>query len=268
MKDYLKKYFYEFIVLALIIFIICMVYLVKGRMGGLAWTAAVFVMGPLGTLLFIAQLVILIVRCLMKKKTRIIHLATSLLLAFPIVILTGIIFIPYPDNANMSDAVTLSTPVEGDAVLLGGKNYHIHAVWPSERYAYDILEKPYDTGNPDLQSYGIFGKNIYAPIKGKIIEIHNGEKDIAPNVEKFTSLQGNYIYMRIEKTGTYLRFVHLKNNSIRVKKGDIIEVGTTIAQVGNSGTTSEPHLHIQHQKNNPCDSVIVTADEGLPITFE
>jgi len=74
--------------------------------------------------------------------------------------------------------------------------------------------------------------------------------------------------MRIEKTGTYLIFAHLKINSIRVKTGDIIEVGTTIAQVGNSGTTSEPHLHIQHQKNNPIDSVIVIADEGLPIIFE
>lgn len=268
MKDYLKRYLYEVIVLALSIITIFMVYVVKGRVGGLAWTTAVFVMGPLGTILFMIQLTILIFRRFKKAKIWIVHMAVTLLLAFPMTILMGILFIPYPDNASMSDAVTLSIPVEGDAVLLGGKDYHIHAVWPSERYAYDVLEKPYDTGNSELLSYGIYGKNVIAPIKGEIIEIHNGEEDIEPNVEEFTSSLGNYIYMRIEKTGTYLIFAHLKNNSIRVKTGDIIEVGTTIAQVGNSGTTSEPHLHIQHQKNNPMNSVIKVADEGLPIIFE
>ncbi len=268
MKDYLKKYMYEIIVLALIVITVFMVYVVKGRVGRVAWTAAIFVIGPLGTLLFMIQLVILIVRCSKKKKIRIVPMAASLLLAFPMTLLTGIIFIPYPDNADISDAVTLSIPVEGEAVLLGGKDYQTHAVWPSERYAYDILEKPYDTGNSDLQTYGIYGKKVIAPIKGEVIEIHNGEKDIVPNSEKFTSLLGNYIFMRIDKTGTYLIFAHLKNNSISVKKGDIVEIGTTIAQVGNSGTTSEPHLHIQHQKNNPCDSAIRITDEGLPIIFK
>ena len=268
MKNPLKKYLYEFIVLTIIIIIIIMVYLVKGRIGELAWLTAIFIMGPLGILLFMVQLVSLIFRFFKKKTTRIIHMAASLLMAFPVSILMGIIFVPYPDNANWADGVTLTVPIEGDAVLLGGKDYHTHAVWPSERYAYDILEHPYDTGSTNLQSYGIYGKNVYAPIKGEIIEVHNGEKDIAPNVDKFTSSLGNYIFMRIDKKGTYLIFAHLKNNSIIVKKGDVVDIGVKIAQVGNSGTTSEPHLHIQHQKNNPCDSIIRIADEGLPIIFK
>lgn len=270
MKKNLNKYLYEIIVFALIIILLCLVYLVKGKIAALMWTAAIFVVGPLGTLLVMIQLVILIFRCITRreKKTVITHLITSLVLAFPVLILTGILFIPYPDNEKLSVGVTLSIPVEGDAVLLGGEDYHTHAIWPSERYAYDILKKPYDTGNTNLQSYGIYGKNVLAPIKGEIIEIHNGEEDIVPNVEEFTSLLGNYIFMRIEETGTYLIFAHLKNNSIKVEKGDILEVGTVMAQVGNSGTTSEPHLHLQHQRNNPCKTVIMIAAEGLPIIFE
>ncbi len=268
MKNTFKKYLYEFTVLALTIIIIIMVYFVKGRIGRLAWTAAIFMIGPLGMLLFLVQLLLLILRPFKKKKTSVIHMAASLILAFPLSILMGVIFIPYPDNANWEDAVTLSAPVEGDAVLFGGKGYRTHAVWPSERYAYDILEKPYDTGSTDLQSYGIYGKKVYAPMKGEIIEIHNGEEDIVPNTDKFTSSLGNYIFMRIDKSGTYLIFAHLKNNSIKVEKGELVEVGTTMAQVGNSGTTSEPHLHIQHQKDNPCDSIIRIAEEGLPIIFE
>jgi murein DD-endopeptidase MepM/ murein hydrolase activator NlpD len=60
----------------------------------------------------------------------------------------------------------------------------------------------------------------------------------------------------------------LKKDSIQVNKGDIVEVGTLLAQVGNSGTTSEPHLHIQHQGNYPSDSVFLITDEGLPMIFE
>jgi hypothetical protein len=270
MKKLLRNNMFVLFIFALIIILLCMVYLVKGRVAAFAWTASIFIVGPLGVLLTILLLISLLVGCIMKKKKRIriTHILASLILAFPILLLTGMVFIPYPDNAHRSDTVTLSRPIEGDAVFLGGKNYRTHAVWPSERYAYDILEEPYNTGNSDLQSYGIYGKNILAPIKGEIIETHNGEEDIAPNIEKFSSLLGNYIFMRIEESDTYLIFAHLKNNSIRVAKGDIVEVGTVIAQVGNSGTTSEPHLHIQHQKNRPCNSALIITSEGLPITFK
>lgn len=269
MKHYLKTYFYEFIVFLLITILLCMIYLVKGDGAALAWVVTIFVVGPLGTLFVIIQLCRLMIRCISKQKKKVvfIHLAASLMLMFPILILTGIIFIPYPDNANISENVMLNLPIEGDVVLFGGKDYRTHAVWPSERYAFDILEEPYDTGNPDLLSYGIYGKNVLAPIKGEIIEIHNGEKDIPPNTSDFTSSLGNYIFMRIDETGTYLIFAHLKNNSICVKEGDIVQVGTVIAQVGNSGTTSEPHLHIQHQGKNPSDVIFWIAVEGLPITF-
>lgn len=270
MKNCIKKFSYELFVFTLVMILLCLVFLVKGRAASFAWIAAIFIVGPVGTFLVISQLLILIIRSVTRKviKTMIIHLATSLLLAFPILITTGIIFIPYPDNANTSDTIVLKIPVEGDAIFLGGEEYHTHAVWPSERYAYDILAKPYDTGNPDLQAYGIYGTNILAPIKGEIIEIHDGEKDIEPNIERFESLLGNYIFMRVKETGTYLIFAHLKNNNIRVETGDIVEVGDVIAQVGNSGTTSEPHLHIQHQRNRPYNNVFIITSEGLPITFE
>jgi len=40
---------------------------------------------------------------------------------------------------------------------------------------------------------------------------------------------------------------HLSPGSIQVKVGDHVTVGQPIAKVGNSGNTSEPHLHIQAQ---------------------
>jgi murein DD-endopeptidase MepM/ murein hydrolase activator NlpD len=45
-------------------------------------------------------------------------------------------------------------------------------------------------------------------------------------------------------------FAHLKQGSARVAVGDVVERGESIAQVGNSGNTSEPHLNVQVQ-NGP-----------------
>jgi murein DD-endopeptidase MepM/ murein hydrolase activator NlpD len=40
---------------------------------------------------------------------------------------------------------------------------------------------------------------------------------------------------------------HLQRNSVRVRTGDVMAVGDTVARVGNSGNTDEPHLHIHAQ---------------------
>jgi hypothetical protein len=142
MKEFLKKYLYEAMILVLMIIIITSVYFVKGRVGAFAWVASLFVIGPLGLLLSLLQAAVLVYNCITKKKRRVIHLVASLLMAFPTLILMGAVFIPYPDSANASEAVTLSVPIEGNTVLLGGKDYRTHAVWPSERYAYDIMVPP------------------------------------------------------------------------------------------------------------------------------
>ncbi len=54
---------------------------------------------------------------------------------------------------------------------------------------------------------------------------------------------GNYII--IDAGGFYILFAHLKSESIRVQAGDSVRTGQVIAEVGNSGFTLEPHLHIQ-----------------------
>lgn len=134
----MKKYLYEVIILTFIMILIISVYVIKGRVGAFAWVASLFVVGPLGIILSLLQLVIMAFRFIKKRKIRMVHLLASLLMAFPSLILMGVVFIPYPDNADASDAVILTQPIEGDTVLLGGKDYRTHAVWPSERYAYDM----------------------------------------------------------------------------------------------------------------------------------
>ena len=66
---------------------------------------------------------------------------------------------------------------------------------------------------------------------------------------------GNYVAINHEGTIVYL--AHMMKGSLLVKKGDLVKVGQPIGKVGNSGNTSEPHLHMHAQKES----------QGVPITF-
>ena len=58
---------------------------------------------------------------------------------------------------------------------------------------------------------------------------------------------------------------HMQRNSVRVAVGDVVKPGDVLGLVGNSGNTSEPHLHIHVQ--NVADFFDPNA-VGLPLEFE
>lgn len=93
------------------------------------------------------------------------------------------------------------------------------------------------------------------------------EDDILLNTEEFISMAGNHVYIEIEETGTYLLQNHLLKDSIAVNVGDRVKIGDYLDKVRNTGTTSEPHLHIHHQKQNPNHVILPTFAEGLPLYF-
>jgi len=76
---------------------------------------------------------------------------------------------------------------------------------------------------------------------------------------------GNHVVIRLE-TETYLVIAHLKPRSVVVKTGETVAEGQVIGQCGNSGNTSEPHIHIHHQRQDP---ILYLGDyaEGLPLYF-
>lgn len=253
----------------IVIISIISVYYIGGKIGAYVWCAAVFVLAPVAILATLIQIINLAVRICRRREVvwNFAFIVISIVYAIPIVVLLGVSPITYPTNANEDDSIEVMMPVE-NAVLFGGKEYKTHAMWPSECYAYDVLKEPYEVGSSNLNDYGIFGENIRCPITGTVIAIENNEPDIIPNIEEFTSSLGNYIFLKVDKTDTYIILAHLKQNSILVSVGDHVDEGILIGQVGNSGTTSEPHIHIQHQRENPLDVKIPICAEGLPIAFK
>jgi hypothetical protein len=263
-----KKISYCQIITILVLSVCICVYGIGGRTAAYSWVLALFVLGPIGVLLLLVQTIRLMVGIRYHKNVRrcAANVAISCVLAFPVLIMTGAVFIAFPAHVEEQDAIMIQSPVEGENLLFfGGRDYHTHAVWPSECYAYDIVADGHDSGSDDLEAYGIYGRNVFACVEGAVLEVHDGEADIQPNSENFTSSLGNYIYIKIKNTETYLIFAHLKQGSITVAPGEEVDKDTLIAQVGNSGTTSEPHLHLQHQRQNPCKTKIPICAEGLPI---
>ena len=55
---------------------------------------------------------------------------------------------------------------------------------------------------------------------------------------------------------------HLQQGSVRVAGGDRVEVGALLGRCGNSGNSTEPHVHVQ-----AIDRVEIASATALPITF-
>jgi hypothetical protein len=156
-------------------------------------------------------------------------------------------------------------------VLWGGDTYNAnfnHISFPDQRWAYDFLVVPYLTGSAKLSDYGCYSIPVVAPAAGVVVKAHDGEPDMIPGkLSMNTSApEGNIIAIQLDETGTYLVIGHLKPGSILVAVGDRVEEGQVIGQCGNSGNTSEPHIHIHHQRQNP-NFFPVNGAEGLPLYF-
>ena len=62
--------------------------------------------------------------------------------------------------------------------------------------------------------------------------------------------------------GTFAVYAHLNWNSIRVRAGERVRAGQYIADSGNTGFSSGPHLHFAVQRNTGMRI------EALPVVFE
>lgn len=176
-----------------------------------------------------------------------------------------------PDPAGASMRVPVSVPFQGTWwVYWGGEtefdNYH--AVYPSQWHAYDILIwkdggtfHGAGTANTD---YWAWGQEIRAPVAGAVVATLNDISDNVPgqlNAEAHPA--GNHVVIETgEKSFVFL--AHLQQGSVKVNVGDRVQVGDVVGITGNSGNTSEPHLHIHAQ--NTADFFAPDAI-GLPLRF-
>ena len=158
-------------------------------------------------------------------------------------------------------------------VANGGNNKETSHSWSicNQRYAYDFyIQKNGSTfsGNgKNVTDYFCYGKPVLAAADGIVIEIKNLFEDTPiPEKEEVnchaSDVRGNYIIIQ-HSEHEYGTIAHIKKDSFGVKVGDKVYRGQQIACCGNSGNTSEPHIHFQVQQGK---SFLLSA--SLPIWFE
>ena len=160
-------------------------------------------------------------------------------------------FMTYPKSDKVYTKNTYQMPVdEGWLVFWGGTNEFInyHYIYEQQRYAYDlVLQEDWQafkgTGERNADYYA-FGKDIVAPLEGKVVKVLDGVEDNVPGVMNEAIPEGNCVVIE-HKHEEYSMLAHLKKGSILVKEGDMVQQGQVIGLCGNSGNSSEPHLHFQ-----------------------
>lgn len=135
-------------------------------------------------------------------------------------------------------------------VFWGGTNEFInhHYEIENQRYAFDLVKvknaNSFKNKGLRNQDYYCFDKAIVAPYAGKVVKIHNGMKDNIPGIFNAKQPLGNYIVIEHDNK-EYSMVAHVKKDSFVVHEGDVVSQGQLLAKCGNSGNSSEPHIHFQ-----------------------
>jgi murein DD-endopeptidase MepM/ murein hydrolase activator NlpD len=144
-------------------------------------------------------------------------------------------------------------------------NYHVES--PAQKNAFDILIKDpkgnsFKTDGKTNEDYYAFGKQILAPCDGEIVLVVDGVKDNKPGELNPIYVPGNTVILKTSNN-EYLFFAHFKQHSIKVTEGQKVRQGQVLGLCGNSGNSSEPHLHFHLQ--NVEDMNVAT---GIKCYFE
>jgi hypothetical protein len=142
-----------------------------------------------------------------------------------------------------------------------------------ERYAIDWV-KLGDDGNTFTgdehknSSYHCYDVPVTAAADGQIVSASDGMPENAPHSDKMAvemradNLAGNNIVEDIGG-GNYVGYAHLRPGTITVKQGDKVNGGQVLGKLGNTGNSTEPHLHLQI-----CNAPSFLMCDGVPMEFK
>jgi len=177
----------------------------------------------------------------------------------------------------------IASPVRGDHYILHNQStmgYHYYlaffiggAIYTNEKFAFDLTQsnelwENTFSGDPKKnESYFAYGDTLYAAASGTVVKVVNGRPENLGNAHDVPlntndEYYGNHLILDIGG-GCYSAYMHCIPNSFLVAAGDVVTEGQPIAKLGNSGNSTEPHLHFQIiDKPDPAFS------NGLPFVLK
>jgi murein DD-endopeptidase MepM/ murein hydrolase activator NlpD len=158
------------------------------------------------------------------------------------------------EPAVAKSSIDLSLPFRGQwSVSWGGDtldlNHHIHQ--PSQRRAVDLVVvgsdgRTYRGDGKANSDYYAYGRDILAVADGEVVTVVDGIPENLPGDLNRYFVPGNLVVIR-HADNLYSAYAHLQPAKVRVKVGARVKRGTVLGLCGNSGNSSEPHLHFQMQ---------------------
>ena len=124
-----------------------------------------------------------------------------------------------------------------------------------------------------------FGATVFAPGAGVVVVAHDGEIDHEARRSQLALLRymtgqaerirrgpgaiaGNHVVIDLGDDGPFVLVAHLRKGSVSVRVGDLVSDGQPIGKCGNSGNSTQPHVHVQ-----VTDSIEWSTARGVPIAF-
>lgn len=133
------------------------------------------------------------------------------------------------------------------------------------------------TEPPEL--FFAFGRPILAPVAGEVVAVRDGEQDHEARRSQLAlipyllgqsarlrsgigAIAGNYVLIATPDGDAVVGVMHLQAGTVRVRTGEQVREGQQIAACGNSGNSTQPHVHVQAM-----DGTDPWTARGLPLVF-
>ncbi|GAA4379869.1 M23 family metallopeptidase [Agromyces bauzanensis] len=134
-------------------------------------------------------------------------------------------------------------------------------------------------GTEPPERFFAFGRPILAPADGVVVAVHDGEPDHEARRSQLAlvgymlgqaqrarrgvgAIAGNHVIIALRDGSAFVALVHLRKGSLRVAVGDAVTTGQQVGSCGNSGNSTQPHVHVQVM-DGPDPSVA----RGVPMAF-
>ncbi len=146
--------------------------------------------------------------------------------------------------------IALLPPFHGTMEISQGLDgLHTHqGPW---RYALDFVcmreGRSFSGAGAALTDYLCFDMPVLSPAWGVVASCQDGIPDNMPGSINLTENWGNHVLIALS-SGDYVLLAHLRQGSINVVPGQSVQPGIPLGRCGNSGRSSQPHLHLHVQR--------------------
>lgn len=222
-------------------------------------------------------------KCPVLPPTRRWPLAGTVLRGTTVALVAGLLVDVRMAGHAPTGAIDLPFPLEGGrfAVLQGGGSMALnpHRAVPAQAYAVDIVGLD-DRGRrargvrpAALDAYEIFDRTVVAPCDGIVSGMSDGMPDapIDRDGPPPAAPAGNHVLVscRVGDAEITVLFAHFRQGGVAVARGDQVRRGAALGRVGNSGNSTEPHLHLHAVLGREVDlKAVLTTAAAVPLTFD